>query len=258
MLLFYLKLIAIVIILLTGLLGGKLALHFSSSKQNNRIFSLGNSFSAGIFLGAGLIHMLPDALENYSKIISSDFPWVFFLCALGFLIILGLEQVVVGGHFEIAVDKSSQPRPVTSYLLTIVLSIHSIITGIALGTENTLSLSIVIFIAVLAHKGSASFALTTNLCKSKVQKSHISSIILLFSLMTPIGIIIGAILDTVLSGDIEHLIEGGFDSIAAGTFLYVAIVDIINEEFAIKKDLSLKIVFTSLGLSVMTILAIWL
>ena len=47
----------------------------------------------------------------------------------------------------------------------------------------------------------------------------------IFSLMTPLGVLSGSGLATGLDG------SGCFNALAAGTFIYVAIIDIIDEEF---------------------------
>ncbi len=252
------KFIAFIFIFFTGILGGVISLKIAESKRRNKLFALGTSFSAGIFLGAGLIHMLPDAVKNYAQTVKSDFPWAFFLCALGFLLLLFIENIFLDKHHNIQFNDSDHDSPLTPYLLAIILSIHSIITGVSLGTENTLSLTLILFLAVIAHKGSAAFALTTNLIKSQFNKSKIMYIIIFFSLMTPIGIIIGAILDKVLPHRSEHIVEGLFDSMAAGTFLYISIVNLLNKELNIKEYIGAKIFFVALGFSLMTILAFYL
>lgn len=59
---------------------------------------------------------------------------------------------------------------------------------------------------------------------------------LFFSIMAPLGIIIGIILNTLMSNEAGEVLEAYTVAIAAGTFLYVAIVDILVEEFLITKD----------------------
>ncbi len=48
-----------------------------------------------------------------------------------------------------------------------------------------------------------------------------------------------------------------FDALAAGTFLYVAVVDIIEVEFSHHQNQWLKFGLVALGLGVMAIVAIW-
>jgi zinc transporter 1/2/3 len=60
---------------------------------------------------------------------------------------------------------------------------------------------------------------------------HGAVMILIFSLATPVGVIIGLILlETAVNG-----IEGVFSAIATGTFLYIAASEIVVEEFSVSK-----------------------
>ena len=145
-----------------------------------------------------------------------------------------------------------------SYVLIFILSIHSIIVGIALGTETAMNQSIIIAIAVLAHKGSAAFALGVSMLKSKIEASKIAKFIVIFSVMTPFGIVIGALLSHALDGTAVEFSIAVFDALAAGTFLYIAIMDIFNEEFKEKQYTYLKLLFSVLGLLLMALLAVWL
>jgi len=58
-------------------------------------------------------------------------------------------------------------------------------------------------------------------------------LILFFSIMAPLGIICGTGLNSVMSNEAGEQLEAYTVAIAAGSFLYVAIVDILVEEFLI-------------------------
>ncbi len=252
-----LKIIAILLIMFVAFLGGYFAFKIKKSKNNNLYFSLGNTFAAGIFLGAGLIHMLPDASEGFKAVVDSDFPFAPFIASLGFFLILFIEKIMVNEK-----DISSKQKIMKSesypYILISILSIHSIIAGIALGTENQIGQSIIITIVILAHKGSAAFALAISMLKSGLQKKSIIKLVVLFSFMTPFGIMIGTFISNILSGDASGFSIALFDALAAGTFLYVAIMDIFQEEFNQRKDTLLKLSMSMLGLLLMALLAVWL
>ena len=243
---FMFKAIVILLIILTALLGGYLAFKIKESKKSALYFSLGNTFSAGIFLGAGLIHMLPDAAEGFASVTASDFPFAAFVASLGFLLILFIEKVLAGGNKD------------SSYVLIFILSIHSIIVGIALGTEELMRQSLIIAIAVLAHKGSAAFAMGVSMLKNKIAQNRIIKILVMFSFMTPIGIVTGMFIAHALSGKAATFSIAIFDALAAGTFLYIAIMEILNEEFENSKHTSLKLLFAASGLLLMALLAVWL
>lgn len=254
------KAIALVSILLIGLAGGFLSVWLASSKKGDRFFSLGNAFAGGIFLGAGMIHMLPDAQEGFEGFTGqTGFPWVFLVCAIGFLMVLFLEKVLLHQHDAIAAsEQENSGRALYPYVLTLVLSVHSIIAGIALGTEQKMGLVLVILIAVAVHKGSAAFALGVSLFRGDVPKTRTLKIICFFCCMTPLGIVIGSGMTALMTGPAELLVTSMFDALAAGTFLYVALIDIVEHEFTRPEGRRLKFNLVLSGLGMMAILAVWL
>lgn len=253
------KALAFFAILLTGFGGGYLSLRLAASSRREIIFSLGNCLAGGIFLGAGLIHMLPDAQEGLNAVAAGiDFPIVSVICACGFLFVLLIERVATSAHGHpaegAAVPASKSFYP---YVLTLVLSIHSIITGIALGAEDTVSMAFVIVVAVLAHKGSAAFALSISLQRAGATRAAVWRTVILFSFMTPIGLLAGASLTWLLTETTGEVFEAIFDALAAGTFLYVASMEIIEEEFSQGQRRVAKFACVTLGLALMAALAIW-
>lgn len=255
------KLIAFLAIFLVGLCGGLVAKYLSLGNRSEFWFSSGNAFAGGVFLGAGLIHMLPDAQQGFKSFVGqSDYPWFAVACALGFLFVLFLEQVLFQhdhkeGGAAVSIQSSKFLYP---YILMLVLSIHSIITGIALGTESHIAQAAVILLAVLAHKGTASFALCISMLRGKIPTQRIAGLIVCFSLMTPIGVAMGYFFMLLLSGKAEAIFEATFDALAAGTFLYIALLDILGEEFS--GDAShrkIKFLLVLAGFGLMALVAIW-
>ena len=251
------KLIAFFLVMGTGLAGGFVSLVLAGSPRSARIFSLGNAFSGGIFLGAGLLHMLPDASDGFASLAhDSSFPWVFLICALGFVLVLSLEKVLVHSHHPDA--ETANAAGVYPYILMLVLSVHSIIAGTALGAEEQIFKAFIILIAVVAHKGSAAFALGVSLLRGGLPAGRRKMMLSFFSVMTPMGIALGAGLRALLTGSGEQVFESVFDALAAGTFLYVATLDVIEEEFRQPEDRWWKFLLLAFGLGLMAMLAIWL
>jgi solute carrier family 39 (zinc transporter), member 1/2/3 len=254
------KLTAFFAIFVTGLLGGVVSRWISASNRSEFLFSMGNAFAGGVFLGAGLIHMLPDAQAGFHAIDGgADYPWFALFCCVGFLLILFLEKVLVRhthSHEEapafIKEDLSLYP-----YVLMLVLSIHSIITGIALGTETRIAQALVILLAVVAHKGTAAFSLGVSMIRGAVPMKRVAGMVTLFSLMTPLGLLLGMGFMKVLSGHAEQVFEALFDALAAGSFLYVALLDILQDEFSRQKNRPLKFLLVLAGLGIMALVAIW-
>ena len=68
---------------------------------------------------------------------------------------------------------------------------HSIIAGMSLGLETHVSISIVILLAILFHKGSAAFALMLSPHNADVGAQRQKGILTVFVTMTPLGLLFG-------------------------------------------------------------------
>ena len=130
----------------------------------------------------------------------------------------------------------------TPYILLIALSLHGLFEGSALGVMHTLKNTIFLLLAILAHKWAESFALGISFFKSGTEKGTFIKMIVIFSLFTPIGIIIG-----LLFAEAGNLIQGILLSISGGTFLYVSASEVIVEEFSVTKYKYRKYLFYLLG-----------
>lgn len=249
------KILAVIVIFAIGVSSGLFPLRFAVSKSEELLFSIGNSLAGGIFLGAALLHLLPDGIEHLSGV--SDYPLAMLLAAASLGILLFLEKVIFIDSDAHNLENLGKKSAFEPYLLALILSIHSFIAGAALGIEKTILASAVLFVAIIAHKGGAAFALGISMIRGGVIKRRHIKVILLFSIMTPLGIFLGSALSRSFGSSTGQILEGVFDSLAAGTFLYVAVLDIIEEEFSIPGNELLKFLSIIAGLSLMAILAIW-
>lgn len=69
--------------------------------KNGNVLSFLNCFSAGIFLGMALIHIIPESVEVWEeyaekKLIERPFPLPFVLIYVGYLIVLSVDRVIAG------------------------------------------------------------------------------------------------------------------------------------------------------------------
>ncbi|EGC30907.1 hypothetical protein DICPUDRAFT_157315 [Dictyostelium purpureum] len=133
--------------------------------------------------------------------------------------------------------KSSGKFP---YMLFVVLSLESLISGMALTLEEDKILISVTFIAIITHIWAESFALSANVMKSLLKlrdNRYISKTIfkssLIFSLVTPLGGLFGLVAVYVLKQSQIDYISGVLLAFAGGCFLYVGIFEIMVEEFLI-------------------------
>lgn len=157
------------------------------------------------------------------------------------------------------VDKEN---PLASILLTIALSIHSIIEGIGVGATGDVGTITSEFIAILVHKCFTAFALGNQLISSgywteRSKRKYFYISIGLFIGVSLLGIGIGW---AIASAD-SSITEAIFVGITAGSFIFVAALEIIPGEARIVKQERLNIplvVFSFIaGYILMAMLALW-
>jgi len=261
--------LAVVAIFIAGVAGGLLPWRVAHLSRSETYLGRGNAFAGGVLLAAGLIHLLGDAVDGFGSIWPDlDFPWAFTIAAASFLLILGIERVLprlprlpVGAvpnsveADELVAVTGARQYP---YLLLFTLSIHSLIAGMALGAQTSLAGFFILLIAILAHKSAAGFSLGVSLQRINVPIGRARTLILGFAVMTPMGVLIGASVSALLSANGEQVFEALFDAIAAGTFIYIASLDILREEFLPPRGgRRIKWLFSVAGLTLMAIVAIW-
>lgn len=261
-------------ILAMGLLGGLLPWWMprraaNADEHSGRgldLLSLGNCFAGGVILAAGFVHLLGDAASGYAEAYpDAEFPWPFALAAASFVSILAVERVIPrlprdehGGDPEAAALVAAASSGAFPYLLLLTLSIHSLIAGLALGTQASLSGFTIVLVAILAHKGSAAFALGVSMHRAEIDRRRAMPLIVGFSAMTPIGVLAGILLTRLATSNAEAQFEVWFDSIAAGTFIYIGALDIVREEFIpARRGRRQRFLATGVGLALMTLVAIW-
>lgn len=249
------KLVAAAIIFLVALGAGLLPLRLKEKLQVGRCLAGSGQFAKGVFLGAGLIHLLPDAENNFANLaLNSHYPYPVTICALTLFMLLLLEQ----GIIQHQAKKSTQVETFLPLLLIGILSIHAVIAGAALGVSVTFAGLLIIFLAIIAHKGAESFALSINFLQAGFQSHRIKRLVFIFSLMTPMGIFLGALLDYLLETHTGLLAKGIFDAVAAGTFLYIATLHHYQTEAGGRLISLGQVGYFGLGILTMAIVAIWL
>jgi zinc and cadmium transporter len=181
------------------------------------IFDALLSFGAGVLLSAAFLHMMPTAIHSLGE--SSG-----LYILLGYLLMLVLEKFTMAHPC----GEHACPNHRLGYTALFGLSIHSVISGIALGvslgeTEH-ISVSVALLAAILVHKVPETLALTGLLAGSGWQKSKIFVALVVFSLMGPLGIGIGGFFN--LKGHESLSIAM---AVSAGTFLYIASSDLLPQ-----------------------------
>ncbi len=143
---------------------------------------------------------------------------------------------------------------VNALVLLFALSVHAIFEGVALGLASDFSTVLSMTLGLLFHKGPAAMSLGIALGK-KFNKSiadyrKATMLLVSFSLATPTGITIGLILSSSNS-----IMEVVFNSIAGGTFIYIAASEVIVEEFSLRDGRWTKMLAYMVGIAI--IASLW-
>ncbi len=93
--LLWLKLIAVLLVLITTILAGWYPLSRKKHSPHKLDFHSGEAFAVGVFLGAGLIHMLGESQRQFVKL-GCHYPFALFLTGATFLFLLWLEHIWPG------------------------------------------------------------------------------------------------------------------------------------------------------------------
>lgn len=248
---FSIKLISLFAILLISLASGFYPFYKKFKlTANNRDFPFGESLACGVFLGAGLIHMLGDANQQFSDR-GYHYPFALLIAGIVFLILLLLEHI---GREVYEHDGAASTGFV--FLSVFLLAIHSFLEGTALGLSTKLTVFVLLLFAILAHKWAVSFALAIQINKSHVSLLMGILLFVIFATMSPLGILVGNVISSHDSSN--QLLEPIFTALAAGTFIYLGTLHGLKQAIMIDKCCDLKrfswVVF---GFAIMAVVAVW-
>jgi zinc transporter 1/2/3 len=239
------------VIWITTLAGSILPMWITTLKWTSRLEAL----AGGVFLGAGLAHLLADSFEDIGEL--SEYPTAPAVALGTFVILTAVELFSYGEHdeefqvgeeahhhhsaqFESIPDKTallqsggseansqaevqlfgtkacSLTVPTTS--LYIIMDVHSVIEGLALGILSREGALIAIFCAIVGHKPVEAFALSLIILKDKPTKLLFWILVIFYTLMSPIGLISGIY----ITKETENpWVTGVIAAFSAGTFLFV-------------------------------------
>lgn len=95
-----LKVLAMIIMFTMIMVTGNIPLRSQSFKSNPKVLALSSAFAGGLFLSVGLLHLLPEANENFVNSYDDPegetvdhFPWCFFITVCSFALILFIEKI---------------------------------------------------------------------------------------------------------------------------------------------------------------------
>ncbi|CAE8650498.1 unnamed protein product [Polarella glacialis] len=273
-------------------LAGAVAVRFIA-RISPKWLQLCNATAGGVLIGVALCHMLAESaggMSAWGTAISSalggeaddPFPLGLFLAGVGFFLIISLEHLLGGhdhdtGHLhdeEESQDRqSSEINPevesdggivnikratnteLSGFTTLVGVSVHSIIESIATGSAQSADTFGIIVLAVLFHKGFAAFAVASSL--QGIAKSNVTlwwSLIILFALTGPIGILIGGICKASVDGQGSAALQ----CLASGTLLAVGMNELLMPALEDKGSWKRrKLAAAIFGFSAISLLAVW-
>lgn len=228
------------------------SLHIANKYQ--RMLGIGDSVANGIFIGAALFHLMPDAITFFeSKFIFSPYLDATFFAVGTFIALYLIERLIT------TISKRHFLK-MSAGLLVITLSIHAFITGLALGITNTLSIFSILMLAIFAHKGFEIFALVVTLLKKRLKEKNVRTVVLIFSGITPLGILLGDNSGLLFNDTTKTFLSACFNAVAAGTFFYIGLTH-EKHELPTPRDSHhqyIHVLSTLAGIALMAILALWI
>ncbi|XP_074297774.1 zinc transporter 1-like [Silene latifolia] len=154
---------------------------------------------------------------------------------------------------------------VTSQVLEMGIVVHSVIIGISLGTSQSIDTIKPLMAALCFHQFFEGMGLGGCIAQASFKSASTLCMAIFFSVTTPVGIAIGIGITNVYNENSPTalIVQGLLDAIAAGILIYMALVDLLAQDFMNPKVQSNKRLFLGaniallLGAGFMALLAIW-
>uniref|UniRef100_A0A803L6F8 non-specific serine/threonine protein kinase n=1 Tax=Chenopodium quinoa TaxID=63459 RepID=A0A803L6F8_CHEQI len=154
---------------------------------------------------------------------------------------------------------------ITSQVLEMGIVVHSIIIGISLGTSQSLDTIKPLIVALCFHQFFEGIGLGGCIAQAAFKSGSTLCMALFFSLTTPVGVAIGFGITNVYddSSPTALVVQGLLNSVAGGILIYMALVDLLAQDFMNSKvQTNTRLFFGAnvtllLGAGIMALLAIW-
>lgn len=254
---------------------------------NERRLHVALALSTGTFLGAVFLHLLPDvagrvaATAHQEEVLlaqtapaeapdhdhaemGADHPGhaghsgeaphghgdpTLWLCVLAGVLLVHMVEAV----FLRTTEREEVARHKSVSLVTMVgVSVHAASAGLGLSALKAgAALETSFIVAFLTHKLFESFAMVNVFQLAHISRTRIAVILVLFALLTPVCMLAGTPIFAQVGPDALNVVT----ALAAGTFLYVCLAELLPEVFHHPGDNFAKFTFllTGVGLSVVLV-----
>ncbi|XP_029879652.1 zinc transporter ZIP1 [Aquila chrysaetos chrysaetos] len=248
----------------------------SSADARSPVLSLVSCFAGGVFLATCLLDLLPDYLASISAAleglrITLQFPLPEFILAMGFFLVLVLEQVALAQREASSIPEETRallptgsiqtlsPQPpvpgtrsaIRAGLLVLALALHAVLEGLALGLQEAEGAVLRVCLALLLHKCAVAFSLALKLLRGRLRPPAVVACLTLFAMMSPLGVGLGTAV-AAGAGPRQRLCRGVLEGLAAGTFLYVTFLEILPQELGVPQHRIPKVILLLAGFALVT------
>lgn len=209
---------------------------FLFKKDNSNRLKLVLSFSGAYLFAITVLHLMPD-------VYSSGNPQIGLFILGGFLLQILMEQFSEGiehGH----IHKHSHKHYIFPFGIMISLCLHAFLEGMPLAQGQHEEL----VYGIALHHIPAAFALGSVLIENKLSKYIVSSLLILFALMSPLGYWLSFEIGQGSIGNIEVYFDR-IMGVVIGIFLHISTTILFESSVDHKFNLK-KVVAVLLGVSI--------
>lgn len=154
---------------------------------------------------------------------------------------------------------------VISQVLELGIIVHSVIIGMSLGASQSASTIRPLVVALTFHQFFEGIGLGGCIVQAKFRLKSVLLMALFFSLTTPVGVVIGIGISSVYNENSPNTLitQGILSAAAAGILNYMALVDLLAEDFMnprVQSNGRLQVIVNLsllLGTALMSMLAVW-
>lgn len=146
-----------------------------------------------------------------------------------------ISNLTSSSRVNAALQTKGRNKKLSLYFFEFACIFHSLVIGISLGVISDASVVHKLTIALSFHQFLEGIGLGSMLVDAMVSKWKMGSFVVCYSLTTPVGILLGSMVDTYYIQQ-QHIVQGCFEAFAAGMLLYISLIQQIAEEFS-KDDL---------------------
>lgn len=233
-------------------------------RMNERVLHAVIALASGFFLGVTFLHLLPEVAEQaHAGDADPGRTMIMWACVLGGLLAVYFAELLLRqtdphhhqhehehgpGHDHPAHHGGHRVVGIATF---VGLSVHTLGGAVGIGLSfDDAALRDSMVTATLSHKAAEAFSLVSVLLLSQLSRRSVITLLGAYALVSPVGIALGRLFAQQLPERLLAPAEG----LAAGTFLYVAVGELLPEVFHGRKDRGAKVVLLVAGIAVAALL----